>query len=148
MAELSTGSVSWMSPNTADRSRLPSPSWSSPLRRPPRSSASLQTVYDYAARGVLNRHVRGAYDHAQIEARSLAQLKRYHHEPHPYWATSEEAAAVVGVSRSTVPLMMLSNRLPLRDRPQRTTVRAATPARGHCQCARKQADRKARRGDS
>src|SRR5687767_1932087 len=58
----------------------------------------LQTVYDFAARGVLTRHapshVRRAYDHVEIEARSLARLKRYHHEPHPYWATSEEAAAM------------------------------------------------------
>ena len=64
----------------------------------------LQSVYDYAARGVLTRHAPGharrAYDHAEIEARSLARLKRYHHEPHPYWATSEEAAAMLGVSYS------------------------------------------------
>ena len=77
---------------------------------------SLQTVYDYTSRGKLTRqapsHVRRAHDHAEIEAPSLARMRRIHHDPHPYWATSEEAARVLGVSCSNVPLMMLSDRLP------------------------------------
>ena len=75
----------------------------------------LQSVYDAASRGRLTRHapshVRRAYDHTEIETLSLTRLRRQHHEPHPYWATTEEAAAVLGVSRSNVPLMMLSDRL-------------------------------------
>jgi len=38
--------------------------------------------------------------------------RRIHHEPHPYWATSQEAAVELGVSYSNVPLMMMAGRLP------------------------------------
>jgi hypothetical protein len=59
-----------------------------------------QTVYDDASGGRLTRHalshVRRAYDHAEVEALPLAGLRRIHHMPHPYWATTEEAAAVLG----------------------------------------------------
>lgn len=76
----------------------------------------LQTVYDLASRGQLARHaprhVRRAYDHAEIETRSLALLRRYHHPPHPYWATTDQAAVVLGMSTSNVQLMMLEDRLP------------------------------------
>ena len=76
----------------------------------------LQSVYDAASRGRLHRHasshVRRAYDHTEIEALSLARIRRQHHEPHPYWATTEEAAAALGVSYSNVPLMMMAGRLP------------------------------------
>lgn len=76
----------------------------------------LQSVYDATSRGRIPRHapahVRRAYDHAEIEALSLSRPRKVRHEPHPYWATTEEAAAVRGVSYSNVPLMMLSDRLP------------------------------------
>jgi len=82
---------------------------------------TLQTVYDYASRNRLPRralsHVRRAYDHAEVEALFLSRLRRVHHEPHPYWATTEEAAAVLGVSKSTVPQMMMSGRLPYETAP-------------------------------
>jgi hypothetical protein len=52
----------------------------------------LQSVYDAASRGRLTRHapghVRRAYDHTEIEALSLSRIRRQHHEPHHYWATS------------------------------------------------------------
>ena len=77
---------------------------------------TLQTVYDYAARGRLTRHapghVRRAYDHAEVEAYSLARIRWQRHGPHPYWATSDEAAAELHCSRSNVAQMMLSGRLP------------------------------------
>ena len=76
----------------------------------------LESVCDAASKGRLPRHasghVRRAYDHAEVEAMSLARLRHRQHEPHPYWATTEEAAVVLGVSRSNVPLMMVSGRLP------------------------------------
>ena len=81
----------------------------------------LQSVYDATSRGRLTRHapshVRRAYDHAEVEALSLSRLRRTHHEPHPYWATTEKVAAVLGVSQSTVPLIMLSDRLPYETAP-------------------------------
>ena len=82
---------------------------------------TLQTVYDYAARGRLTRHapshVRHAYDHADVEAYSLARIRRQHQAPHPYWATSEEAAAELGVTGSAVRQMMLADRLPYETAP-------------------------------
>ncbi|MGH3506864.1 MAG: hypothetical protein ACRDO2_06635 [Nocardioidaceae bacterium] len=84
----------------------------------------LQSVYDAASRGRIPRHapshVRGAYDHEEIEALSLSRLNRIHHQPHPYGATTEEAAVEVHVSRSNVPLMMLSDRLPYETAAPRT----------------------------
>jgi hypothetical protein len=53
-----------------------------------------------------------SWDRDEIEALSLARLRRIHHEPHPYWSTAAEAATVLGVSYSNVPLMMMSDRLP------------------------------------
>lgn len=77
------------------------------LRGDPRDDTA--TGYDATSRGRLPRHapghVRRAYEREEIEARSLARIRRRHHEPHPYWATTEEAAVVPGVSRSNVSLM-------------------------------------------
>ena len=76
----------------------------------------LNSVYDATSRGRIPRHapghVRRAYDHAEIEALSLSRLRKVRHKRHAYRATAHEAAAVLGVSYSNVPLMMLSDRLP------------------------------------
>lgn len=75
----------------------------------------MQWLYDAASRGRLPRHghrTRRRYDRDEIEAISLSRIRRRHPGLHRYWATTEEAATVLGVSRSNVPLMMLSDRLP------------------------------------
>ena len=36
------------------------------------------------------------YEHAEIEALSLSRILRSRHEPHRYWATVGEVAAVLG----------------------------------------------------
>ena len=102
---------------------------------------TLQTVYDYASRGRLTprhapSHYRHAYDHAEVETFSLSRLRRIHHEPHPYWATTEEAVAVLRVSYSNVPLMMLSGRLPDETAAKWAPLCAPAPARGHSQRSR------------
>ena len=59
----------------------------------------LQAVYDCDGNLTRHaaRHVRRANDYAEKEVRSLAQVKRQHHVPHPYWTTTRKAAAL-GVS--------------------------------------------------
>ena len=76
----------------------------------------LQTVYNLAQRGSLTRHgepwARRTFEHAEVEERSLRRLTRRRHPPHPYWATIEEAALELGVTRPAVRFMMLEDRLP------------------------------------
>jgi hypothetical protein len=52
---------------------------------------TVHAVYNLADRVHLPphgpKHARRRYG-AEVEARSLAQLRRRHHQPHPYWATS------------------------------------------------------------
>ena len=77
---------------------------------------AVATVYDLVQRGQLTRHadpwVRRTYDHAEVEALSLSRLRRHRNPPHPYWATADEAAAELGVTRPAVREMMLADRLP------------------------------------
>jgi excisionase family DNA binding protein len=77
---------------------------------------SVQWVYQLASEGELTRHspphVRRAFDHAEIEKRSLARLSRPLPPRHPYWASAEEAAVVLGITGAAVRRMMLEDRLP------------------------------------
>jgi excisionase family DNA binding protein len=77
---------------------------------------SVQWVYQLASDGELTRHapphVRRAFDHAEVEARSLARLSRPRPPRHSYWASAEEAAIELGITAAAVRRMMLEDRLP------------------------------------
>jgi hypothetical protein len=58
-------------------------------------------------------HVRRVYDGDEIEALSLSRIRGQRANPaHHYWATTEETAAELRVTRSAVRQMMLADRLP------------------------------------
>lgn len=76
----------------------------------------VQSVYTLVQRGRLTHHgpshARRSLDLTEVEARSLSLVKRIQNPPHPYWATIDEAATMLGVARQTVRNMMAEDRLP------------------------------------
>ena len=75
-----------------------------------------QTVHKMVCAGIIPKgmkHARGGLDRDAVEQVSLARLPlRRRPGPHPYWATTREAAEVLGVSRARVRQLADSGRIP------------------------------------
>ena len=54
---------------------------------------------------------RASLAHVTLDDPAPCGLRRHRNPPHPYWATTDEAAAELGVTRSAVRQMMLADRL-------------------------------------
>ena len=75
-----------------------------------------ESVHKYVCAGIIHKgekNARGGLDRDTVEQVSLARWPlRRRPGPHPYWATTREAAEVLGVSRARVRQLAESGRIP------------------------------------
>ncbi|QNN54705.1 helix-turn-helix domain-containing protein [Nocardioides mesophilus] len=75
------------------------------------------TVHRYVAEGRLSKdrpYANAALDRDQVEELALSRLRRG--QPHPYWASTTEAAALLGVTKTRVRQLAERGRIPGRQR--------------------------------